>query len=118
MGQSMSRKRDLQINQVGLLSQPRNGPARGIAKTLTQGLILFLSSPPPPQSIIHSQGQMYLFRHPGTENAADMKNGWGDVRWSAGYPSESEEPPNRGQAHPELQNLLETEEPSTSQASV
>ncbi|XP_041510447.1 zinc finger and SCAN domain-containing protein 5B-like [Microtus oregoni] len=66
-------------------------------------------------SIIHSQGQMYLFRHPGTEDAADVKNGWGDMRWSAEYPSESEEPPNRGQARPELQNLLETEEPSTSQ---
>ena len=69
-------------------------------------------------SIIHSQGQMYLFRHPGTENTADMKNGWGDARWSAEYPSESEEPPNRGQAHPELQYLLDTEEPSTSQSVV
>ncbi|KAH0500149.1 Zinc finger and SCAN domain-containing protein 5B [Microtus ochrogaster] len=26
-------------------------------------------------SIIHCQGQMYLLRHPGAENAADMKNG-------------------------------------------
>ena len=38
------------------------------------------------------------------------------MRWSPEHPSESEEPPNKGQARPELQNLLETEEPSTSQS--
>lgn len=47
-----------------------------------------------------------------------MKNGWSDVRWSPEHLSESEEPPDRGQTCPELQNLPETEELSTSQANV
>lgn len=38
------------------------------------------------------------------------------MRWSPEHSSESEEPPKKGQARPELQNLLETEEPSTSQS--
>ncbi|XP_041911520.1 zinc finger and SCAN domain-containing protein 5B [Arvicola amphibius] len=59
-------------------------------------------------SIIYSGEQVYLLRHPCAENAADMENEWTDVRRSPEHLTEREEPPNRGQAHPELQNLPET----------
>ncbi|CAO2627174.1 Zinc finger and SCAN domain-containing protein 5B [Lemmus lemmus] len=62
------------------------------------------------------RGQVYLLRHPCAENAAATKIEWDDV--NPEHLSGHEEPPNRGQARPELQNLLETEEPSTSQANV
>ncbi|CAH7403536.1 Zscan5b [Phodopus roborovskii] len=56
-------------------------------------------------SIVNWKGRIYLCRDPRVENREAMED-----------PSnQSEEPPSRGQASPELQNLPETEKPSTSQ---
>ncbi|XP_051063062.1 zinc finger and SCAN domain-containing protein 5B [Phodopus roborovskii] len=57
-------------------------------------------------SIVNWKGRIYLCRDPRVENREAMED-----------PSnQSEEPPSRGQASPELQNLPETEKPSTSQS--
>ncbi|NP_573467.2 zinc finger and SCAN domain-containing protein 5B isoform X1 [Mus musculus] len=67
-------------------------------------------------SIIYSQGQAHLLRHPSVGKAEAAEDKWGHTDFSQEHLSnESEESLNRGQASRELQNLSETEEPSTSQ---
>ncbi|XP_021075026.1 zinc finger and SCAN domain-containing protein 5B-like [Mus pahari] len=67
-------------------------------------------------SIIYSQGQAYLLRHPSIGKAEAAEDKWDHMDSSQEHVSdESQESLNRGQASWELQNLSETEEPSTSQ---
>ncbi|XP_021091951.1 zinc finger and SCAN domain-containing protein 5B [Mesocricetus auratus] len=67
-------------------------------------------------SIVNWEGRLYLRRDPTVKEAAAVEDEWDHVALSQEHlSSQSEEPPNRGQASPELQNPSETEEPSTSQ---
>ncbi|XP_031246775.1 zinc finger and SCAN domain-containing protein 5C-like, partial [Mastomys coucha] len=67
-------------------------------------------------SIIYSEGQAYLLRDPSLGKAEATEDKWDHMDLSREHQSnQNEEFPNRGQASQELQNLSETEEPSTSQ---
>ncbi|XP_032751116.1 zinc finger and SCAN domain-containing protein 5B-like [Rattus rattus] len=68
-------------------------------------------------SIIYSQGQAYLLRDSSVEKAEASPDEWGDYKdlFQEHQSNESKESLYRGQAIPEMQNLSETEEPSTSQ---